>query len=150
MLLTTYLSEKSEQITKQIAQCIAKLMREEWPNNWGNLFDVLVTNIRKDDASSMLRTAMVIHDILQESMTMKSAPHNAALNELSMKLMPVLVAIWAKAFQFCFSQFESMQKCDINALHQCLKLCLLLSRSMNVLLQKANAMDFTKRSVVCW
>jgi len=147
LLLTTYLNEKSEQITKQIAQCIAKLTRKEWPSNWGQLFDVLVTNIQKDDAHSVLWTAMVISDILQESMTMRLPRHHAALHQLSEKLMPILFSIWNKAFQFSFNLLESKQKCDLKALHQCLKLCLLLSRSMKVLIQKSNSVDFTNHSV---
>ena len=147
-LLSSYLNEKSEQITKQIAQCIAKLAAEEWPNHWGQLFDVLVTNIKKDDAVHVLRTAMVISDVLQESTTQRLPRHDAALNELAGKLMPILFSIWTKAFQFSFSQFESPQKCDLKALHQCLKLCLLLSRSMKVLIQKSNSMEFDNQSVV--
>eukprot|EP01084_Bolivina_argentea_P076011 137739_1 len=147
LLLTTYLSEKSEHCFKQISQCIAKLARREWPKNWQSLFQILVTNIQKDDANCVLRTALIITDILREIASMRLPQYTDAIQKLSVDLMPILFNIWTKAFTFAFAQFETKQNCDLNALNQCFKLCLFLSQSIKVLLRKSTALEFTAHSL---
>lgn len=132
-----------------VAQCIAKLARKEWPNSWNQLFQVLVTNVKQDDANTVLKTCIMIRDILQEINSMRISIFQPAIHKLSIELMPILFQIWTKAFHFSFAQFESQQNCDLIKLHQCLKLCALLSQSIRVLIKKASSIDFTNNSVVC-
>ena len=149
LLLTTYLSEKSEQLTKHIAQCIAKLARKEWPNHWHALFDILVANLKKDDAHSLLRTAMVLRDVLAEFPSMRLPAQRQATSKLSAQLMPILLSVWRKALHFTFAQLEQSQtpNADFAKVHQCLKLCVLLSKSLRVLLRRSESLDFSAHSV---
>ena len=147
LLITTYLNEKCENVSKQVAQCIAKLARKEWPSNWNLLFEILVSNIKKDDANCVLITCRVIRDILEEISSMRLPLYQQSIHKLSIELTPILFEIWTKAFTFSFSQFESQQNCDLNKLYQCLKLCLLLSQSIKVLIKRASSIDFTNNSI---
>ncbi len=91
VIKTTYLNEKSQQISKQIA----KLARRQWPNNWSQLFGILVTLITKD--------------ILIEINSMRLPIYESEINNLCKQLMPILFQIWTKVLTFPFSMFETKQ-----------------------------------------
>eukprot|EP01084_Bolivina_argentea_P087634 158273_1 len=147
LLLTTYLNEKSEQICKQISQCIAKLARREWPNNWSLLFSILVNNIKSDNASCVLRTAFIISDILSEISSMRLPMYQQDINKLSSQLLPILFSIWTKGFTYSFSMFETKQNCDLNKLYKFLSLCLFLSKSIRILIKKSYELEFSNNSI---
>ena len=42
LLLNDYIKESDQRVIKQVAQCIAKVARLDWPAKWPNLFQVYV------------------------------------------------------------------------------------------------------------
>ena len=103
------LNETNSQVAEQLLVIVSKIAREDVPEKWPNLFDILTQQLSFPHAPFVMRT---LNKVLKTLSSKRTASDRRVFAELANKMLPSLVEHWKQRKD---QLFQSLQQAGYNS-----------------------------------